>query len=124
MTWFDKIIPYASSNSKKFKNVDHVETDRHRKKTGRKRRNREGGVYFFSVLRFWYLFASGFSVFDQFLCGFSVLKVACGSRYRRKNLHGFSVRSPFFHRFFGFFAAICLISFYIIREFKNHSQQP
>ena len=41
MTWFDKIIPYASSNSKKFKNVDHVETDRHRKKTGRKRRKRE-----------------------------------------------------------------------------------
>ena len=30
-----------SSNSKKFKNVDHVETDRHRMKTGRKRRKRE-----------------------------------------------------------------------------------
>ena len=66
---------------------------------------------FGAVLRFWYLFASGFSVFDQFLCGFSVLKVACSSRYRRKKLHGFSVRGPFFHRFFGFFAAICLISF-------------
>ena len=46
MTWFDKIIPYASSNSKKFKNVDHVETDRHRKKTGRKRRKRESVCVF------------------------------------------------------------------------------
>ena len=50
MTWFDKIIPYASSNSKKFKNVDHVETDRHRKKTGRKRRKRERGVCVFVCL--------------------------------------------------------------------------
>ena len=72
----------------------------------------------------WYLFASGFSFFDQFLCGFSVTKVACGLQNRRKNQRGFSVRDPFFHRFFGFFAAICLISFYIIGEFKNHSQQP
>ena len=45
MTWFDKIIPYASSNSKKFKNVDHVETDRHRKKTARKRGKRSVCVF-------------------------------------------------------------------------------
>ena len=78
-------------------------------------------VFGFAVLA---PFCERFFGFDQYFCGFLVLKVACGLRYRRKNLRGFSVPSDFFHWFFGFFAAICLISFYIIREFKNHSQQP
>ena len=45
----------------------------------------------FSVLRFWYCFTSGFSVFAQLSIGFSVLKVTCGFRCRRKNIGGFSV---------------------------------